>query len=149
MRRQVNAGAVKDVLGMTHVVKVETAETNGAFMAHELTVPPGHGAPMHRHVADTEWFFVLSGAVTFVAPEFTRIARPGDACLAPAGGAHAFRNDTDQPARVLVVTTPGLDAEAFFDEVDATARRGPIDGPAVAAIAARHNVAIRPPMTRS
>ncbi|MCK6454826.1 MAG: cupin domain-containing protein, partial [Alphaproteobacteria bacterium] len=109
IHRAATAGTAHNVLGMTHVYKAGPEETGGAFLLFELLVPPGCAAPLHRHENDTECFFVLDGALTFMSPGGARIAGVGETCLLPAGGAHAFRNDGERPARALVVASPGRD----------------------------------------
>jgi len=142
--RPAGTGTIQNVLGMTHVNKLGTGETNGAFCAFELTIPPGGGAPMHRHGVDAECFYVLDGAITFLGPDAAHIALPGDLCLLPAGGAHGFRNDGGRAARALVITAPGTQAERFFGAIDAAMRDGPPSVATVTAIAARHDLTILP-----
>jgi quercetin dioxygenase-like cupin family protein len=134
------AGQVQNVLGMRHVNKL-TPEDGGPLML-ELTIPPGLGAPPHRHDDDAESFYILSGEITFVTDGETRIARAGDFQHLPVGGVHAFRNDGQTDARALVVATPGIEALRFFTEIDAAMREGRADPPAVTAIAERHGLAI-------
>lgn len=143
--RPAGTGGIHTVLGMTHVNKATTAETDGAFLLMELTVPPGCGAPMHRHDEDAECFYILEGRLTFAGPDGSRAAGPGDCCLLPAGGDHAFVNDGESSVRALVVVSPGRKSEAFFGTLDAAARAGGPDLAAVPGIAARHGLTIRPP----
>jgi hypothetical protein len=56
-----NAGAVKNILGMTHVTKVSPQEDGAACLALELSIPAHAGPPLHHHAADSETFFVLHG----------------------------------------------------------------------------------------
>ena len=44
-------------------------------------------------------------------------ARPGDFLYVPEGGVHAFRNDSDEAASMLIVFAPGLPRERYFAEV--------------------------------
>lgn len=63
--------------------------------------------PYHYHHANEELLVVLSGAPTLRAPDGERALEPGDCVLFPRGpdGAHTLRNDTDEPARVLIFST--------------------------------------------
>src|SRR5262249_33218040 len=125
------AGQTHNVLGMRHVNKL--IPNDDGPLVIELTIPPGCGAPPHRHESGTESSYVLSGAVTFSADGAERVARAGDFQHLPARGAHALRNDGAEDARALVIVTPGAEALRFFTEVDAAMQRG---GPTLDAITA-------------
>lgn len=142
--RPAGAGTVRNVLGMSHVDKVSPDETSGAFLLIEVTVPPGHGAPMHRHQVDAECFYILDGELTFAGPTGRFTARAGDTCFLQATGMHAFRNEGANPARALVITAPGRDAERFFAEIDLAMSNGAPELELVTEIAARHRLTILP-----
>lgn len=138
-------GPVHEVLGMRHVYKATAADTGGIYVSFESEIPPGCGAPMHRHDIDSESFYLLAGELTFTDAGGTRVARRGDFVYLPPRQAHAFVNTGTEPARALVIAAPGVDAEQFFAEVDATFGQGPPDVAVLTAIAARHALAILPP----
>jgi hypothetical protein len=48
------AGATVNVLGVTHIYKATGVETAGSFSLWEAIVPPGAGAPPHRHDLEDE-----------------------------------------------------------------------------------------------
>ena len=126
------------------VYKASAADTAGAYVSFELEIPPGCGAPLHRHEIDSESFYVLEGAIRFTDAAGTRVARRGEFVLLPRGGVHAFDNASAAPARALVVAAPGVEAERFFAAVDARAGQTP-DPDEITAIAARHGLTILPP----
>lgn len=133
-----NEGAVRRVLGMTHVNKLLPVESGG-YLLLEVTVPPGRGAPLHLHEIDAECFYMLQGELTITDGDSERIAQAGDCCYLPARRAHAFANRGAVPARALVIATPGRAAETFFDELDGLADApGSPDPSLVVAIAGRH-----------
>ena len=71
-------------------------------------VPPGKKLwPYHLHHANEEWMVVLRGMPTLRTPEGERVLIEGDvACfLRGPAGAHQVINRTDQPARVLMLST--------------------------------------------
>jgi quercetin dioxygenase-like cupin family protein len=137
-------GPVHEVLGMRHVYKATAADTGGSHVSWELEIPPGCGAPPHRHAVDSESFYVLDGEIRFTDASGTRVARRGEFVLLPAGGVHAFENASDAPARAFVISTPGVEAERFFAALDA--RGAELSGPAeVTEIAARHGITLVPP----
>jgi uncharacterized cupin superfamily protein len=63
--------------------------------------------PYHVHHANEEWLIVLRGRPTLRSPEGERELGEGDvACfLRGAAGAHQVRNATDEPVRILMLST--------------------------------------------
>ena len=63
--------------------------------------------PYHLHHANEEWVVVLRGRPTLRTPEGERELVEGDvACfLRGAAGAHQVRNATEEPVRVLMLST--------------------------------------------
>ena len=138
------SGEQLNILGNRHTNKLLPSDTAGAFAVIELTVPPGVGAPMHRHARDGECFYVLSGELTFEHDEGEAVTgRAGDLCHLPPGSSHAFRNDGGEVARALVITSPGSEAMRFFDDVHALA--GPPEPAAIQAIAGRNGIELLGP----
>ena len=60
----------------------------------------------HFHHGAEELLIVLRGTPTLRTPEGERVLDEGDVVHFPAGpdGAHAIRNDTDEPARFVMVS---------------------------------------------
>ena len=86
------------------------AERIGASV-YEIA-PGQRNFPYHYHLALEEMVVVLSGTPTLRQPSGERTLQPGDAVLFPRGegGGHQLRNDTDQPVRVLMLSSKA-DAE--------------------------------------
>jgi uncharacterized cupin superfamily protein len=63
--------------------------------------------PYHVHHANEEWLIVLRGRPTLRTPEGERELVEGDvACFARgAAGAHQVRNATEEPVRILMLST--------------------------------------------
>jgi uncharacterized cupin superfamily protein len=63
--------------------------------------------PYHFHYALEEWLIVLRGKPTLRDPDGERRLAPGDCVLFPRGpqGAHQVRNDTEEPVRLLVLSS--------------------------------------------
>jgi uncharacterized cupin superfamily protein len=63
--------------------------------------------PYHFHYANEEWLLVVAGSPTLRSPEGDRRLRAGDVVCFPVGpeGAHDVRNEGDEPARVLMLST--------------------------------------------
>ncbi|MGH3007598.1 MAG: cupin domain-containing protein [Gaiellaceae bacterium] len=71
-------------------------------------LPPGEKSfPYHFHNANEELLVVLDGEPTLRDRDSERRLSVGDAVVFPRGpsGGHQLRNDSDRPARVLMVST--------------------------------------------
>jgi uncharacterized cupin superfamily protein len=81
------------------------AERLGATL-YELR-PGGASFPLHAHHANEEMIIVLSGRPVLRTLEGERELAPGEVVACPVGraGAHRLDNRTDEPARVLILST--------------------------------------------
>jgi len=63
--------------------------------------------PYHTHHANEEWMIVLRGRPTLRTPEGEQELDEGDVVCFRRGkeGLHQIRNDTDEPTRVLMLST--------------------------------------------
>jgi uncharacterized cupin superfamily protein len=85
------------------------AEKIGASL-YEL-LPGQKTFPYHWHQTEEEWLIVLRGEPTLRSPDGERRLEPGDCVAFRRGpeGAHAIRNDTEEPVRLLMLSS-GEDA---------------------------------------
>lgn len=93
------------------------ASTEGSYTVVEAEVPPGGGPPMHMHAREEEGFYVLEGEIDFTAEGTTMRAGPGAYLNMPRTTPHAFKNNTDRPARMLILCAPA-GIEHFFAAAD-------------------------------
>ena len=78
-------------------------------------VANGGGAGGHFHRTFSESFYVLEGNTSvFNGAEWKR-GGPGDFLYIPEGGIHGFRNDSPTPAAMLILFSPGIPREAYFE----------------------------------
>ena len=92
------------------------AEKLGATV-YEL--PPGSKSfPYHYEYPEEEWLICLVGQPTLRTPDGERRLERGDVVCFPTGprGAHQVRNDTDEPVRVLILSTMTYPAVAFYPD---------------------------------
>ena len=71
-------------------------------------LPPGQAiCPYHYEYGEDEWLLVLAGHPSVRTPEGTDELEPWDVVFFPRGpdGAHQVRNDSDEPARVVMWST--------------------------------------------
>src|SRR5262245_37150514 len=91
-------------------------ETNGRYALFEALVPPGGGPPPHVHSREEEGFYILDGEISFTINGERVVARAGMFANIPVGTPHSFKNDSSQPAKMLISVAPaGL--ENMFLEV--------------------------------
>jgi len=99
--------------------------TNGQFGLFQWDMQPKAGGPAaHIHKTFSESFFVLDGTVSLYNGEDWVSATKGDFLYVPEGGIHAFRNDSDAFASMLILFAPGAPRENFFVELAETVDSG-------------------------
>lgn len=92
--------------------------TNGQFGLFQWDMLPKAGGPAaHIHKTFSESFFVLDGTVSLFNGEDWVSATKGDFLYVPEGGIHAFRNDSDAFASMLILFAPGAPRERYFVEL--------------------------------
>ena len=79
-----------------------------------LRMPPGAGAPPHRHTKETETLLVRAGELWVELEGEERVLGPGAAVFLPQGSLHRFRSDDGAVVDVVAVPA-GL--EEFFRAV--------------------------------
>jgi mannose-6-phosphate isomerase-like protein (cupin superfamily) len=92
------------------------ASTGGLFGLYRWNMgpkPSGPGPHFHRTIAES--FFVLSGTVRIYDGRRWIDTRPGDFVHVPAGGVHGFRNESGEPASMLLHFAPGAPREDYFE----------------------------------
>jgi quercetin dioxygenase-like cupin family protein len=73
-------------------------------------------APLHRHLREDEYSFVLEGRVGALLGDDVVIGEPGDLIFKPRNQWHTFWNAGDEPARLLEIISPA-GFERFFEEL--------------------------------
>jgi mannose-6-phosphate isomerase-like protein (cupin superfamily) len=121
-------GKIVTARGSVMAFKVVAANTGGDFSLMERIVPPHGRRPLpHRHVTCSEAFWVLNGTITFVLEGVEQRGGRDDFLLVPRGAGHTFGNDSDEPARLLVLHAPAMDS--YFADLDALWSREAPPGP--------------------
>jgi mannose-6-phosphate isomerase-like protein (cupin superfamily) len=93
-------------LGNLVTLKATSATTGGALTVAHFVNPAGFAPPVHRHLAEDEMFYVLSGRASFRCAGREFAAGPGDFVLLPKGEPHTFLVGLDEPLHALQLTTP-------------------------------------------
>jgi quercetin dioxygenase-like cupin family protein len=137
-------------LGNLVTLKATGAATHGRLTVAHFVNPPGFGPPLHRHLAEDELFYVLSGTAEFHVQGTVLATGPGDFVCLPQGIPHTFLVGPDQPLEALQLTTvAGFEDFAAAVGVPAPERRlpdpGPLDPAALGHAAALHRIEILGP----
>jgi quercetin dioxygenase-like cupin family protein len=99
--------------------------TQGRFGLFEWRIPPRTGGTdTHFHKTFSESFYITAGTVRLYDGGRWVKAGPGDFLHVPEGDAHGYRNETDDPAAMLVLFAPGAPREAYFRELAQIAAAG-------------------------
>jgi uncharacterized RmlC-like cupin family protein len=94
------------------------ASTDGKFGLYKWDIiGSGPGAKPHFHRTMSESFYILSGSVRFFNGEKWIDGTPGDFLHVPEGGIHGFQNDSEEPASMLILFSPGAPREAYFEAI--------------------------------
>jgi mannose-6-phosphate isomerase-like protein (cupin superfamily) len=113
--------AGQDRLGETHsrgfssiLFKVLPSETNGGLFVIEHAHMVKGGPPLHLHVRQEEWFYVIEGEVMFQVGDGRKLLRAGDSILGPRGVPHTFSLVAETPGRMLIAFNPAGKMEEFL-----------------------------------
>lgn len=110
----------KDSFGETHsgfgglLFKVSTQETGGNLFVIEHNDMRHGGPPLHLHLEQEEWFYVMEGEFLFQIGEKQATLRPGDSILGPRRVPHTFSVAGTRPGRMLIAFSPAGKMEHFF-----------------------------------
>ena len=109
----------------------------------EVEIPPGSGTPPHTH-ASPEMFYVTEGEVTvrrFAAdgPPEVAVGGPGTTIRIGSMVPHNYSNESDRPARMLVLLEPSM--TAFFRDIGTSEPQAP-DLARIGSAMQRHGIAM-------
>jgi mannose-6-phosphate isomerase-like protein (cupin superfamily) len=88
-------------------IRVPAADTNGAYSVVEILSSPGDSTPMHTHMYEDEYIFVVEGTALIACGDRTFEASVGETAVLPRGVPHAWGNPSTSQLRILVTCTPG------------------------------------------
>ncbi len=127
-------------LGVRFMIDGEA--TGGAFSLVEHPLPPrALGSPLHTHMNEDEYSFVLEGRIGVQLGDETLEAGPGELVFKPRGVPHAFWNAGDEPARLLELISPA-GFENYFREVAPLLACPERDEEAIGAVVSRYELEI-------
>jgi mannose-6-phosphate isomerase-like protein (cupin superfamily) len=117
--RVVAAG--EDRLGEHHsrgyssiLFKVLPSETNGGlFVVEHMNLVQG-GPPLHMHLHQEEWFYIVEGEVAFQVGDSRKQLHAGDSLLGPRNVPHTFSAVPGKPGRMVIAFNPAGQMEEFL-----------------------------------
>ncbi len=113
--RSAAQGRTIAVVGDIYRFLATGSETGGKYALWEALVPPGGGPPPHVHSREEEGFYVLEGQIALTVGGEKHLVTAGMFANVSPGTPHAFRNESDQPARMLISVAPAGLEEMFFE----------------------------------
>lgn len=120
------------------------ASTGGLFGLYRWNMPGERSGPdPHFHRTLAESFYVLAGRVRIFDGAAWRDSGPGDFVHVPPGGLHGFRNESGEPASMLIHFAPGAPREGYFEGLARFAVEGRPDDAAMARFFEEHDNAWR------
>ena len=91
---------------LTTNVLLRSEETGGQVSMTEIAVPPHTaGPPLHTHDFD-EAFYMLEGELIFQVDNALATKGAGEISFAPRTVPHTLANQSDAPARYVLICTP-------------------------------------------
>ena len=102
------------IVGDTYTLLLTGEDTAGRFCLIDMHIPPGGGPPPHRHDFE-ETFSLLDGEMiaTFRGEKMT--VKAGETIHIPANAPHQFRNESDEPVRLLCICSPAGQENMFLE----------------------------------
>jgi len=107
-------GRAVHMSGDTYTFKAVGETSDGMLTLFEAIIPPGGGPPPHIHHREIEYYYVLEGALEIMDGGETFTAPAGTFVTIPKGALHRFKNVGAEPAKMLLLFTPGGIEGMFF-----------------------------------
>jgi mannose-6-phosphate isomerase-like protein (cupin superfamily) len=128
-------------LGVRFMVCGVRTDNHFALVEHPLA-PRALGAPMHTHVLEDEYSYILEGEIGVQIGDEELVAGPGTLVFKPRAVPHTFWNTGDTPARLLEIISPASFEDYFKEAAAVFAADGPPDLARLGAIAARYQLSL-------
>lgn len=109
------AGRTIAVVGDAYRFLATGDDTSGRYALWEAHVPPGGGPPPHVHRREEEGFYILAGEITFTIVDQRLVLSAGMFANMPVGTPHSFKNESSQPAKMLISVAPAGLEQMFFE----------------------------------
>jgi mannose-6-phosphate isomerase-like protein (cupin superfamily) len=115
--------------GSVYLVTAAAADSQGAFVEMEFTLPAGSFAPLpHVHPALVEEYEILEGALDVMVDGGWRTFTVGESASIPLGALHTFKNRSGACVRVRNVHRPAARFEDYIEHIHRLLRERGITG---------------------
>jgi mannose-6-phosphate isomerase-like protein (cupin superfamily) len=104
-------------IGVRFMIDGSEAGERFSLVEHPMG-PRALAAPLHRHIREDEYSWVISGRVGALLGDDVVIGEPGDLIFKPRNQWHTFWNAGDAPARILEIISPAGFEDFFAELVD-------------------------------
>jgi mannose-6-phosphate isomerase-like protein (cupin superfamily) len=102
-------------IGVRFLIDGPDSQERFSLVEHPMS-PRALAAPLHRHLHEDEYSFVLEGRMGALLGDEVVEAGPGDLVFKPRNQWHTFWNAGDEPCRILEIISPA-GFERFFQEL--------------------------------
>jgi mannose-6-phosphate isomerase-like protein (cupin superfamily) len=102
-------------IGVRFMIDGDATAGGFALIEHPMSAH-ALAAPLHRHVREDEYSYVLEGRMGALLGDDVVEAGPGDLVFKPRAQWHTFWNAGDEPCRILEIIAPA-GFERFFGEL--------------------------------
>ncbi len=122
---------------------IRSEQTEGRFALIEHTIAPrALASPIHTHLHEDEYSYVLSGRMGALIGDEVVEAGPGELVEKPRGIPHAFWNVVDEETRLLELISPGGFEQYFADLAPLLNVEGEPDVPALIEVRQRYGLTV-------
>lgn len=97
-------------------IKVSTKDTDGQFCVYEYVGLQKVGPPLHIHLNQDEFFYIIEGSYLFQVGDERQTLKAGDTVFLPRNIPHTWLQLTDK-GKLLYLTQPAGTMEAFFSKM--------------------------------
>ena len=104
-------------IGVRFMLDAATSDGGFSLVEHPMSAR-ALAAPLHRHIREDEYSYVIEGRMGALLGDDVLDAGPGDLVLKPRGEWHTFWNAGDEPCRILEIISPAGFEEFFRALVD-------------------------------
>lgn len=115
--------------GSVYAVTAAAADSAGAFVEMEFTLPPGSvPPPPHVHPGPVEEYEIIEGALDLMIAGDWRTLAKGESASVPTGVLHTFKNRSEASVRVRNVHRPAARFEDYIEHIYRLTRARGITG---------------------
>jgi mannose-6-phosphate isomerase-like protein (cupin superfamily) len=129
-------------IGVRFMIDGVEADERFSLVEHPLG-PRALAAPVHRHIREDEYSYVLEGRMGALLGDEVVYAEAGDLVHKPRNQWHTFWNAGDEPCRILEIISPA-GFEQFFAELVDLGGVVQADPEALGELCARYELEMQP-----